>query len=101
MGLQAAYSGAASIGGVQTTIKTQAQARIHHKCVHSVMTGHGHTGCFKMLQFGKVLIAEPFLPCRGFLNVATAHGSETVLQSRQLFSSAVGHQLGAEGAAIP
>ena len=65
------------------------------------MTGQGHTACFKMLQFGKVLIAEPFLPCRGFLNVATAHGSETVLQSRQLFSSAVGHQLGAEGAAIP
>ena len=47
------------------------------------MTGHGHAACFKMLQFGKVLIAEPFLPCRGFLNVATAHGSETVLQSRQ------------------
>ena len=69
--------------GEQASIKIQVQARMLHKCVHSVMTGHGHTACFKMLQFGKVLIAEPFLPCRGFLNVATAHGSETVLQSRQ------------------
>lgn len=32
---------------------------------------------------GKILIAALFLPCRGFLNVATAHDRETVLQSKQ------------------
>ena len=79
-GLQAAYSGAAFKWKNRPPSKHKPKRR-HHKCVHSVMTAHDHIACIKMLQFGKVLIAAPFLPCRGFLNVATAHGSETVLQS--------------------
>ena len=45
---------------------------------------------------GKILIAASFLPCRGFLNVATAHDRETVLQSKQRnFGAVLGFMLNA------